>query len=178
MKNTRPMLEAALFIVIALILTRFGLRLWPQGGSINFFMVPLIVYAVRWGLRWGLLAGLAFGILNIFFGSALYHPLSGLLDYIIPGMAFGLAGLFRGKTAVYLGALVGGTVTLLSHIASGILIFAHFMPSEFLGLNMSNIWFYSFLYNATYIIPNIIFAIIILAIMHKPLKAYFTRVQS
>ena len=35
------------------------------GGSIDFVMIPLIIFAVRWGLGWGIGAGFVFGTLQI-----------------------------------------------------------------------------------------------------------------
>ena len=37
------------------------------GGSITLVMVPLILFAVRYGAPWGILAGVAFGTLKYFF---------------------------------------------------------------------------------------------------------------
>ena len=69
--STRRLAEGGICIALALVLSYIkipiDLSFGGFGGSINLVMIPLILFAVRWGAPWGLLAGLAFGTLKYFF---------------------------------------------------------------------------------------------------------------
>ena len=69
--NTRRLAEGGICIALALVLSYIkipiGLSFGGFGGSINLVMIPLILFAARWGAPWGLLAGFAFGTLKYFF---------------------------------------------------------------------------------------------------------------
>ena len=64
--STRMLAEGGIAIALALALSYLKIPIAALGGSIDFVMVPLIVYAYRWGVWQGLLAGLAFGTLKFF----------------------------------------------------------------------------------------------------------------
>jgi len=173
--DIQRIVEAALFLAITFIIARLEFRIWPQGGSVNIFILPLVLYAVRNGVKWGLLTGTAYGILSIMWASFLYHPLSGLLDFIVPAAATGLAGLLRGDFRAYWGILLAGSVGMASYVLSGVFIFGHFMPEVFLGIPMGNVLFYAFLYNATYVIPSMLLSLFVLSLIHKPLRRFILR---
>ena len=43
-RSTRALVEAALMIALATILGYFRLYRFPQGGSVDFAMVPILIY--------------------------------------------------------------------------------------------------------------------------------------
>ena len=47
-RSTRALVEAALMIALATILGYFRLYRFPQGGSVDFAMVPILIYCLRW----------------------------------------------------------------------------------------------------------------------------------
>lgn len=69
--STRRLTEGGICIALALVLSYLkipiGLSFGGFGGSITLVMVPLILFAVRYGAPWGILAGVAFGTLKYFF---------------------------------------------------------------------------------------------------------------
>ena len=67
-KNVVIMAEGALCIALAAVLSKVSLFRMPQGGSINFELVPLMIFSYRRGLKHGLLAGALTGILKILLG--------------------------------------------------------------------------------------------------------------
>lgn len=146
--TTRRLTEGGICIALALVLSYLkipiGLSFGGFGGSITLVMVPLILFAVRYGAPWGILAG----------------------------VAFGLAGLFRVKGNDYsklpLAAFVGCLGRFVIHFISGVTVYAQYMPEEFMGMTMTSPVFYSMLYNGTYMLPNTILAIIICALLMKP----------
>ena len=94
--NTRRLAEGGICIALALVLSYIkipiGLSFGGFGGSINLVMIPLILFAARWGAPWGLLAGFAFGTLKYFFaeGTAI-NWVSIIFDYSFAYAAVGLA---------------------------------------------------------------------------------------
>ena len=71
--NTRRLAEGGICIALALVLSYIkipiGLSFGGFGGSITLVMVPLILFAVRYGAPWGILAGVAvYGVLVIALG--------------------------------------------------------------------------------------------------------------
>ena len=121
-KNTLFILcEGAILTALAWALSLFDIPLGYQGGSVDFVMVPLLLFALRHGVLWGLLQGLAFGTLKFFLagGFAITWE-SILLDYTLAYAVVGLAGLFskgKGQKAIIAGVLVGsfclGSVSLI-----------------------------------------------------------------
>lgn len=63
----RALCEGAVLVAVAEILSFIKLWEMPWGGSVVLSMVPLVLYAVRWGLGPGLLSGFVFGVLQFVF---------------------------------------------------------------------------------------------------------------
>ena len=136
-------------------------------------MIPLILFAVRWGAPWGLLAGLAFGTLKYFFAEGFAVSwVSIIFDYSLAYAAVGFSGLLRAKNNNYsklpIAALVGCFGRFIIHFISGVTVYAQYMPEEFMGMTMTSPVTYSILYNGTYMLPNTILAVIICALLMKP----------
>ena len=100
MKNskTRIICESAIFIAMAEILSLIKLYEFPNGGSINLGMLPIILFAARHGCGWGSLAGLVFGTLDYLIGSKFSIDWTTIIcDYFLAFTALGFgAGLFPG----------------------------------------------------------------------------------
>ncbi len=187
-KNLRSLTEGAVMVALSLALSYLkipiGLAFGGFGGSIDLVMLPLLVYALHRGLGWGLGAGLVFGTLKYFFanGAALNWE-SMLLDYSVAYMFVGFAGLLRGKRiegrawAMPVGALVGCAARFVIHYLSGITIYAEYFEESFLGASGLTPATYSLLYNGTYMLPNTILAVILCALLEKPLRLLFQRID-
>ena len=85
-KTTLLLAEGGVCIAMSLALSYLkipvALSFGGFGGSIDLVMIPLIVFAVRWGCGWGVLAGLAFGTLKYFVGSGFaVNWISIIFDY-------------------------------------------------------------------------------------------------
>ena len=109
-KALRGLVEGALFVAVAQILSMIKLWEMPWGGSVVLAMVPLILYSVRWGLGSGLAACFVFGVLQFLFDGGFAIGWQSILgDYLIAFTALGFAGLFRGQRyGIFTGAVVGG----------------------------------------------------------------------
>ena len=171
----KALVEGALMVALAQILSYLKLWEMPWGGSIVLSMVPLVFYSVRWGLKSGLLAGFVFGILQFMFDGGFAIGWQSIIgDYLLAFTVLGLAGIFRGKSygAIY-GGIVGGLARFLVHYVVGATVWAAYMPDVYLGMTMSTPWVYSLIYNLCYMLPNIVITTVIFVILYQtPLKKY------
>lgn len=190
MKNNsmKTLAEGAVMVALSLALSYLkipiGLAFGGFGGSIDLVMLPLIVFAVHRGLGWGLGAGLIFGTLKFFFaGGTAVNWESMLLDYSIAYMFVGFAGLMKGMRqegkawALPLGALIGCVCRFLIHFISGVTIYAEYFEDTFLGCTGLTPFTYSVLYNGTYMLPNTVLAVVLCALLEKPLRLAFRRLD-
>ena len=185
-KQIRCITEGAVLIALSLALSYLkipiGLAFGGFGGSIDLVMIPLIVFAVHRGLGWGLLAGLVFGTIKYFIGShADISWISIIFDYSVAYMFVGFAGVLsaafakRKAGALPLGALVGCVCRFVVHYISGVTVYAQWMPEEFMGVTHLTPALYSLLYNGTYMLPNTVRAVLLCALLEKPLRTMLKR---
>ena len=174
-RKLRSLCEGAVLLAAAQVLSYIKLWEMPWGGSVVLSMIPLVLYAVRWGLGSGLLAGFAFGVLQFVFdgGFALgWQSIVG--DYLAAFTVLGYAGLVaRRSHGVFTGTLIAGALRFFVHYIVGATIWAEYMPEVFFGLTMKSPWFYSLLYNLAYMLPNIVITLLVFAVAYKPLKKFF-----
>ncbi len=174
--STRMLAEGGIAIALALALSYLKIPVAALGGSIDFVMVPLIVYAYRWGIWQGLLAGLAFGTLKFFLaGGTAVNWQSMLLDYSVAYAFVGFAGLLRKKKGMLpLAALIGCIARFVVHFVSGVTIYAEYAEptADFFGLSVATpgAFLFSTVYNGAYMLPNTIIAVIVCAILIKPVE--------
>ncbi len=173
-KTTRMLTEGAVSIALGLALSFLDIDLWFQGGSISLVMIPLILFAVRWGAGWGVLVGLVYGTLKYFIGAeGVVDWVSIIFDYSVAYAVVGLAGLFKRKVSMLpVAAVVGGLARFVIHYLSGVTVYAKWMPEEFLGLPMTSPAIYSALYNGAYMLPSIIVAVVVCMLLRKPLRKW------
>ena len=173
-RKVRALCEGAILVAAAQLLSY--LRLWrmPWGGSVVLAMVPIVLYAIRWGLVRGVFAGFVFGILQFTLDGGFAIGWQSIIgDYLLAYTAAGFAGLCRGKKgAAFTGTLLGGGVRFLVHFVVGATVWAAYMPEEFFGMTMTSPWFYSLLYNLAYMIPNIAVTMLAFAVLYRPMGKY------
>ena len=73
----------------------------------------------------------------------------------------------------YAGTVIGGVLRFLAHYVIGAVVWGKWMPDTFFGMTMTSPWFYSLLYNGSYMLPDILICLVIFALLYKPLKKYF-----
>ena len=174
--RTRAIVEGAVMVALAAALSFVKVEFaWLQGGSVELSMVPIILYAVRWGTGWGLGAGFLLGTLQWMFGGFAASWQSIILDYSGAFMMLGLAGLFKGrKNALVWGNLLGGFGRFVVHYISGVTIYATYMPETFFGMTMTTPYFYSLLYNGSYMAVNIVLSLVVCLALSRvaPIRKY------
>ena len=164
--------EGAISIAIAYALSFIKFKIWPEGGSIDIVMVPLLIFAWRRGIGWGVAVGLLFGTIKCFFaGGFAWGWQSILLDYSIAYAAVGLGGLTRKlKYGLPIGAVVGSLCRFIIHFISGVTIYKIYEPEVFAGTTYSNPALFSAVYNGSYMLVNLILAVLLCALLQKPLE--------
>ncbi len=170
-QKTKILCEGALMVAAAVALSYVKMQ-FLQAGSINFAMIPVIIFAVRWGLGWGLAAGAAYGTLKFFLtGGFAINWASMLLDYTAAYAMVGMAGLLKGrKWGFPLGAFVGCLARFVVHFITGITIYRILVPTDVMGMTVSNPYVFSVLYNISYMGPNTVISVIVCLLLDKPLK--------
>ncbi len=171
---TRRMTEAAMMVALAQALSYVKLGEAPNGGSITPAMLPILLYAVRWGARPGMLAGFVFGLLQLIFdGAYAWGWQSMLLDYLVAFTPLGLAGLFRGRSwGVFAGTALGCAARFCVHFVSGVTVYRIIAPTDFLNRTYSSPALYSAVYNGSYMLPNTLLTLALAALLYGPLRRY------
>ncbi len=175
MKNTKlkTLVEGAIMIALATVLSLIKIYKLPWGGSITLLsMLPIAVFSLRHGVYKGLGVSFVYALIQLFQGIVFdglfawgLTPLMLIgcimLDYILPFTSLGLAGIFKDKGLI--GQLSGITIAILlrlvCHFLSGVVIFAS-MGMLWEGFYTENSWIYSIIYNASYMLPELIFTLI------------------
>ncbi|MFA1818763.1 energy-coupled thiamine transporter ThiT [Virgibacillus oceani] len=181
-KRVLFLIEVAIFTALALlldILPFLSFKIWAQGGSVSFAMIPIFIVAFRWGLKGGLLSGFLLGVLQVATGTAyILHPVQGMLDYAVAFTVIGFAGVFaktvqqavkNGETKTYLtyitfGVLLGSALRFLAHYIAGTVFFGSAVEDQ-------PAWLYSLIYNATYMVPSFVLCtVLVFFLFHKQPK--------
>jgi len=175
--RVQALCEGAIMVAVAQILSYIKLfGNLPNGGSITFAMFPILLFAVRWGLGKGLMAGFVFGLLQLIFdGAYAWGWQSMLLDYLVAFTPLGLAGLFKGKAwGIFPGTVVGCAARFVVHYISGVTIYRIYEPTEVPGIGVfDDAVLYSLVYNGTYMLPCMLLALAVAAVLYVPMKKYF-----
>jgi thiamine transporter len=154
--NVRTLTYGALAIAASFILSYIKIVSLPYGGTITLAsMLPMFIFAYIAGPKAGLLAGLSYGLLQYIQEPFFVHWVQFLLDYPLAFSLLGLAGLFRKNH--YLGAVVGSMGRFVCHFLSGVVFFASYAGDQ-------NVFVYSLMYNMSYILPDMLICIAVLAI--------------
>ena len=150
--KTRMLAEAGVAIAIAQVLSFITIFHMPQGGSIKAAaLVPLMLYAYRWGGARGIFAGVVYGILH--------------LDYLVAYGAIGVCGYFKDSiSGLITGSIVGIALRWAASVTSGAVVFASYAPQG------QNPWVYSMIYNASYMVPDGILNIVVLLFIYQGVK--------
>ena len=170
--NVRMVVEAGVLIGLAYIMDMIRLFEMPQGGSITLgSMIPILIFALRWGAKPGVMAGAVFGTMQFLLGPKFsFHPVSILFDYTLAWMCLGLAGAFRGSLPKMLfGVSLGIFGRFVCHVISGVTIWASYAPEGTSPL------IYSLGYNGTYLGVEALIALVIFTALYKPLQGYLVK---
>ena len=175
--RVRALTEGAIFVALAFVLSFVKLYELPNGGSLTPAMFPILLYALRWGLGRGLGAGFLFGLLQLIFdGAYAWGWQSMVLDYLLAFAPVGLAGIFRGKAwGIFPGTLIGCLGRFAVHYLSGGPIYRIIEPTSVPGFGTyDNPHLYSLVYNGSYMLPNMLLALLLAGLLYVPLKRFYS----
>ncbi|HFI0638430.1 TPA: energy-coupled thiamine transporter ThiT [Streptococcus suis] len=172
--------EIAIFSAIALVFDKVPLFTMPQGGSVSLVMLPILLIALRHGLTAGLLTGGIVGTIQLFYGGYFLNVFQVFLDYALSYAGIGFAGLLtplltkqkdlkQAAFTISLAGLLGGSIRLLATYLSGIIFYADYAPTG------TPVWFYSFTYNISYILPSTLLACLLLTLLYKAQPNFFNK---
>ena len=182
--KTRRLVESAIMLAVATLLSVLSFQgPWALGGSITICsMLPLVFVAQRYGTKWGLFTAFVYSLLQLLLGvKNVYYATSFImavgiimLDYILPFTAIGLSAAFNKmisnrRAAIAVGILVTFSLRFICHFFSGWIIWEAMWPNE-LGW-AAPLW--SFVYNGSYMLPEIIITEIAALLLYKPLEKYW-----
>lgn len=182
--KTKRLVESAVMLAVATLLSVLSFQgPWALGGSITICsMLPLVFIAQRYGTKWGVFTAFVYSLLQLLLGvSNVYYATNFimavgiiLLDYILPFTAIGFSAAFNKsisnrRAAIAVGILVTFLVRFLCHFLSGWIIWEVMWPNE-LGW-AAPLW--SFAYNGSYMLPEIIITEIAAFLLYKPLEKYW-----
>lgn len=167
----RSLIEISITTALALVLAFFKTTHLPMGGECSLGILPILILSLWRGVMPGIIAGFLYGLLHFVQDPFIIHPIQFLLDYPLAHALLGLAGIFSKITATWKavipGMILGAGLDLVCHIISGVIFIKSFLPSipqeiNWLGLSFPfNPWLYSFLYNSSYVIPELLACIIL-----------------
>ena len=174
--HLRALCEGAILVAIAQVLGYIKLYEMPNGGSINFSMLPIFLYCARWGFARGMLASFAFSCLQFLFdGGFAISWVSIIGDYILAYTVLGFAGAFyKMKGGLFIGTVVGSFARWVVNHIVGATVWAEYMPETFFNMTMTTPWFYSAIYNGFYIAVSMALCLVVEALLYKPLKRQIT----
>jgi thiamine transporter len=167
--STKMLVEAGLMIALAQILSYVKLFESPYGGSVTLgSMIPIIIFAIRWGSKQGILVGVVYGILQFVLGPKYsFHPLGIFLDYILAFGCLGLAGLFRKNIFATVGSIsIAMFGRFVSHFISGVVLWYMYAPE---GMN---VYLYSLIYNGGFMLPELLISSVLFCGLYFPLKRF------
>ena len=200
-KRTFNLVLGGIMVAMATVLGFIKVYEAPYGGAITVCsMLPILFYSYRCGLKWGLGAGLVHSVLQLLLGMSALRGLSVgtlvgsiFLDYILAFTVLGLADLFskpfKSRAAgVCVGTAVVCLLRFVCSFLSGYIVWKDYdYAVEWLtnfewGANFINsmgqdalCWFYSFVYNLSYMLPETILTVIGALILYKAMPKLFAR---
>ena len=154
MKQTdvRILVEGGIMIALATLLSFIKVFEMPQGGSVTAVsMAPILIYSCRHGVKKGLVVSTVYGILQ-----------SILLDYLLAFGVLGIAGMWKGRQLTeLLGCCVAIALRYVVLVISGVVVWGSYAPEGVSPLR------YSIGYNASYMLPEGILTIVIIAVLYR-----------
>ncbi|MCM8710701.1 energy-coupled thiamine transporter ThiT [Clostridium sp. SYSU_GA19001] len=160
--TTKIMAHIGMALALGTVLKMIKFYQLPNGGSVSLgSMVPIFIISLFYGSEIGILTGLLFGLLDFLLGPYILHPVQVLFDYPLAFAALGIAGYFKDKNKVQMifGIVLALIGRFLFHFISGIVFYGSYAEAG------QSVAAYSFWYNLSYIGPEGLLCIIILALL-------------
>ncbi|MBQ7835308.1 MAG: energy-coupled thiamine transporter ThiT [Ruminiclostridium sp.] len=165
--SVSQLVTSAILLALAMVLSMIKVYKLPLGGSVTLLsMLPVCMISLKYGVKWGFVCSFLYAFIQ--FGVDLGEVMAWgmdvrmwigciVFDYMLAYGILGLSGIFRKrKTPVMLtGVGIAVAIRFISHYISGAIFFDIWMPEQF-----DNPYFYSLVYNGSYMLPELIFTLI------------------
>ena len=167
--KTKKLVMCAVMTALSTVLCIYTVYRLPNGGGVTFAsMVPIIMISLLYGAKYGIVSGVIYSLVQGVMG--FYAPpvqnfssflIVILFDYLIAFTVLGCADLFwklfkRVKWAIPLCGTFTVFLRFLCHLVSGVAIWSAYAPEG------QSPFAYSLVYNASYMIPEMIITAIVL----------------
>ncbi|MDE6398452.1 MAG: energy-coupled thiamine transporter ThiT, partial [Clostridiales bacterium] len=157
--RTRDITYGAICLASSYALSFLGVGM-PYGGTVTFASVlPVMIYCYYFGFFKGLVVTAAYTVLQFFQSPSIVHPMSAVLDYVIPYLALIFLGIFSYRQArfnktvaankhplcahipFFIGIACYFAVRYISHVLSGVLFWGDYIAWD--GWWQNHLWAYS-----------------------------------
>ena len=186
-QKIKRLCECAMLVALATVLSFVKLYEAPLGGAVTLFsMVPILMCGFVYGVKAGFAAAFVYSIIQLILGigTVAYVPdaagvvICVLLDYIVAFTVLGVAGFFKKlKTRLYTKVMLGTSVALLlrflSHYIGGAWIWYQITKDGAWNDYVFKYgkWMYSLIYNAWYMVPEIVLCLVAVPVTVMLMKA-------
>lgn len=164
--SAKMLAHAAISLALSFALSYIKIFSMGAGGSVTpGSMLPVMLFSAYYGLGPGLLVGFAYALLQIVQDYQGIGIMGLLLDYLLAFSALGLAGMAKHlpeKWGLYLSMLVALLTRFICHTLSSMVVY---------HLNLAG----SLAYNVPYMLPEIIFCMILGVIIGKRILSIMKR---
>ncbi|MFI3169522.1 MAG: energy-coupled thiamine transporter ThiT [Faecalibacterium sp.] len=178
--KTRILVEGALMIALATILSELKIFSMPYGGDITLCaMLPILLMSFRHELKWGVFTAFVYSLLQLVLGlnnlaycATLFSQIGCvLLDYLcaftVLGTACFFAKPFKNKlVSVAFGSVIACALRLVFAVMSGALLWGSYQSYYEWAAGL-NVWVYSLIYNLNYLLPETILTAIAVVLIAK-----------
>lgn len=156
---TRVLVQGALCLSVAFVLSYIKLFSLPMGGSVTLFsMLPVVLFGYLYGPAYGFTAALAFSLLQLIQDPYIIHPVQYALDYLLAFTALGLGSLF--PKSLPLGMAVSGFARMACSVISGVVFFSEYAAEA----GYSSALWYSVAYSGSTIGVETVLCVIVAAL--------------
>ena len=173
MKRSRVVLDmvwigvyVALFIVLDYISNQVPIFKMPNGGTIGFSTIVLLLASYHLGWKKGVVVSLLTLPLQGFFAPFYFVNVFGfILEYVIAFGLYGLASLFptiHYKIEIMTGVIIVNGIRFIIHLVAGV---------YFWGIT----WWGSFVYNFGYMFMTLVVGLIFTPLIYKRIKIIINR---
>lgn len=165
-QNTKTLSYAGVCIALSFALSYVKFfTIGATGGSVTFAsLLPLMLFAYKFGAKKGVFAGVIYGLLQFIQSPQFYQPMQFLLDYPVAFGAIGLVGIFKNLkpfinkpvVSFIIGATLSVLFRYLAHTISGYYVFSSWAWEGWAPLAYSLVYnLYCFVDLAVLLVPAI-----------------------
>lgn len=171
-KKLLALTESAVMIALSFVLNLIVIWQMPLGGKVTLVsMLPVMLVGIRHGVKWGFATTCAYAVLQtaLSFAKVLGWGLTPtifivciLFDYFLPYALLGITSFFRrgGKVTVIIGIALALVARFICHFITGATIWANWVEDS-----AGAIFSYSLVYNGQYMLPEIVFTLIVAVVL-------------